>query len=98
MGDNEDRLTKLETSRQFDREDITEIKIQLSKMNENLSSFTQELKLLAAQSHSQHQCKADIKKEVKAEILEHFKNIGSFTILIGIIIGGIASWIRWGHR
>lgn len=93
-----DRILKLELKHENVIEKLNQIDDSLQKLNDNISTFTQELVLIKANSHIPSECKTQIIKEVKKEMGESIKNVGRFTLFIGAIIGGIASWLKWGQN
>lgn len=89
-----ERILSLEFEQKAISKQLDKIENTLVSLNTNVSSFTQELTLLKANTHNKEECKTIIIKEVKTDIYESFKRTGQATMAIGAAIGFIGYWLK----
>ena len=90
-----ERMVTVEVKQEEINKKLTKIETSLDFLNKNLSSFTQEISLLKANSHNKEECKISLVKEVKKDIFDSFSRVGQFTILLGVIVGGLGAWLKY---
>lgn len=90
-----ERITIVEQEQKYIIKKLDELNSHFSKLNDNLSTFTQELTLIKADSHNSAVCRSTIVKEAKTEIVDSFKTVGKITAAIGVIIAVIIQTLSW---
>ena len=89
-----ERILSLEFEQKTISKQLDKIENTLVSLNTNVSSFTQELTLVKANSHNKEECKSALVKEVKKEVYDSFKHTGQTTMAIGAVIGFIGYWLK----